>query len=118
MASAPIVDLPPSWPAMSLEQVCAALTAPGAKFEMDEAVIDGVPTRVWKNAPPTMRFLLEASRAHGERLFVIHEDERVDMLRVDDGEARYRLCASDDHHHHLVCRECGRTVEIEGPAVE
>ena len=46
------------------------------------------------------------------------EDERVDMLRVDDGEARYRLCASDDHHHHLVCRECGRTVEIEGPAVE
>lgn len=46
------------------------------------------------------------------------EDERVDMLRVDDGEARYRLCASDDHHHHLVCRECGGTVEIEGPAVE
>ena len=46
------------------------------------------------------------------------EDERVDMLRVDDGEGRYRLCASDDHHHHLVCRECGRTVEIEGPAVE
>lgn len=46
------------------------------------------------------------------------EDGRVDMLRVDDGEARYRLCASDEHHHHLVCRECGRTVEIEGPAVE
>ncbi|HQF04002.1 MAG TPA: transcriptional repressor, partial [Phycicoccus sp.] len=19
------------------------------------------------------------------------------------------------HHHHLVCRECGRTVEVEGP---
>lgn len=46
------------------------------------------------------------------------EDQRVDMLRVDDGEARYRLCTSDAHHHHLVCRECGRTVEIEGPAVE
>ncbi|WP_409483929.1 transcriptional repressor [Arsenicicoccus dermatophilus] len=46
------------------------------------------------------------------------EDERVDMLRVDDGEARYRLCASDEHHHHLVCRECGRTVEVGGPAVE
>lgn len=46
------------------------------------------------------------------------EDGRVDMLRVDDVEARYRLCASDEHHHHLVCRECGRTVEIEGPAVE
>lgn len=46
------------------------------------------------------------------------EDGRVDMLRVDDGEARYRLCESEEHHHHLVCRECGRTVEIEGPTVE
>lgn len=46
------------------------------------------------------------------------EDGRVDMLRVDDGEARYRLCGTDEHHHHLVCRECGYTVEIEGPAVE
>ncbi|WP_168583687.1 Fur family transcriptional regulator [Gephyromycinifex aptenodytis] len=46
------------------------------------------------------------------------QDERVDMLRSEDGEARYRLCETDDHHHHLVCRECGHTVEIEGPAVE
>ena len=46
------------------------------------------------------------------------EDERVDMLRAQDGEARYRLCASDDHHHHLVCRGCGHTVEVDGPAVE
>ena len=30
-----------------------------------------------ENAPPTMRHLIEASRAHGERLFVIHEDERI-----------------------------------------
>ena len=41
----------------------------------------------------------------------------VDMLRTDDGEAVYRAC-STDHHHHLVCRSCGRTVEVEGPAVE
>ena len=39
------------------------------------------------------------------------------MLRTDDGEAVYRRC-SDTHHHHLVCRVCGRTVEVEGPAVE
>ena len=88
MASKPIVDLPPSWPAMSMTQVHGVLTAPGAKFEMDEAVIDGVPTRVWKNAPPTMRFLLEASRAHADRLFVIHEDERVGY------EAHYRAAAA------------------------
>lgn len=41
----------------------------------------------------------------------------VDVLRTDDGEAVYRRC-SDSHHHHLVCRKCGHTVEVEGPAVE
>jgi Fur family ferric uptake transcriptional regulator len=41
----------------------------------------------------------------------------VDVLRTDDGEAVYRAC-STHHHHHLVCRDCGRTVEVEGPAVE
>lgn len=42
----------------------------------------------------------------------------VDALRRDDGEMVYRRCATERHHHHLVCRECGRTVEVEGPAVE
>jgi Fur family transcriptional regulator, ferric uptake regulator len=44
-------------------------------------------------------------------------DGDVDMMRTDDGEAIYRRC-STGHHHHLVCRSCGRTVEVEGPAVE
>jgi len=41
----------------------------------------------------------------------------VDVLRTEDGEAIYRRC-SDSHHHHLVCRSCGATVEVEGPTVE
>ena len=41
----------------------------------------------------------------------------VDVLRTGGGEAVYRRC-SDTHHHHLVCRSCGATVEVEGPAVE
>jgi Fur family ferric uptake transcriptional regulator len=45
------------------------------------------------------------------------EDSQVDALRTDDGEVVYRRC-SRGHHHHLVCRDCGRTVEVEGPAVE
>ena len=45
-------------------------------------------------------------------------DGDVDVLRTDDGESVYRSCGTDAHHHHLVCRECGRTVEVEGPAVE
>ena len=44
-------------------------------------------------------------------------DGEIDVLRGPDGETGYRRC-SDGHHHHLVCRECGYTVEVEGPAVE
>ncbi len=45
------------------------------------------------------------------------EAGEVDMIRGETGEAAYRRC-SDTHHHHLVCRSCGATVEVEGPAVE
>ena len=41
----------------------------------------------------------------------------VDVIVRDDGESVYRQC-SDSHHHHLVCRSCGSTVEVEGPDVE
>ncbi|CAB4334435.1 unannotated protein [freshwater metagenome] len=44
-------------------------------------------------------------------------DKIVDVLRRDDGEAIYRLCG-EAHHHHLVCKSCGDTVEIEGGAIE
>lgn len=42
----------------------------------------------------------------------------VDTLRGADGQVRYRRCATASHHHHLVCRDCGRTIEVAGPAVE
>ncbi|GAA1850977.1 Fur family transcriptional regulator [Microlunatus capsulatus] len=45
------------------------------------------------------------------------ESGELDALRTDDGETAYRRCSSG-HHHHLVCRSCGRTVEVSGPAVE
>ena len=44
-------------------------------------------------------------------------ENTVDVIRKDDGEALYRLCATG-HHHHLVCTSCGKTVEVEGSAVE
>ncbi len=45
------------------------------------------------------------------------DDGQVDVLRGSDGEAVYRRC-SPVHHHHLVCRSCGRTVEVADPPVE
>jgi Fur family ferric uptake transcriptional regulator len=41
----------------------------------------------------------------------------ADILKSGASEAAYRQC-SRNHHHHLVCRWCGRTVEVRGPAVE
>lgn len=42
----------------------------------------------------------------------------VDVVQNADGEATYRLCGDGPHHHHLVCRACGRSVEVDGPEVE
>ena len=50
-------------------------------------------------------------------LQALAEAGEVDVLRGEDGETRYRRC-SERHHHHLVCSDCGRTVEVVGPTVE
>jgi long-chain acyl-CoA synthetase len=60
----------------SIAEVHAALTAPGMPFEMETVDVLGVPIRAWKNAPPSLRAILELSRAHdGE--FLVYEDERI-----------------------------------------
>jgi Fur family transcriptional regulator, ferric uptake regulator len=50
-------------------------------------------------------------------LQTLAEAGEIDVLRTASGEALYRRCSAH-HHHHLVCRHCGRTVEVEGPTVE
>lgn len=50
-------------------------------------------------------------------LAALTESGEIDALRTETGESIYRRC-SDSHHHHLVCRSCGTTIEVEGPAVE
>ena len=44
----------------------------------------------------------------------------VDAIQRPDGETTYRYCgaAQSEHHHHLVCRSCGRAEEVAGPAIE
>ncbi|HEY1613327.1 MAG TPA: class I adenylate-forming enzyme family protein [Rhizomicrobium sp.] len=77
-----------SWPAVSLAQAHALLTAPGSRFEMEEHVVHGVPTRCWKYAPPTLRDVLTAGRIYGARDFLVYEDERVSF------EALFRAAAA------------------------
>jgi steroid-24-oyl-CoA synthetase len=63
--------------APSISDVTAALTAPGQLFEMEEVVIRGLRTRTWKNAPPSLRAVLESSRTHGTADFLVYEDDHV-----------------------------------------
>jgi Fur family ferric uptake transcriptional regulator len=48
----------------------------------------------------------------------LSDEGQVDVLRTDSGEARYRMCAQAEHHHHLVCSDCGMSVEIEADVIE
>ena len=50
-------------------------------------------------------------------LQVMAGDGEVDVIRTTEGEAVYRSC-STNHHHHVVCRSCGLAVEVTGDAVE
>lgn len=51
-------------------------------------------------------------------LTTLSESGEVDQVRSVDGEVLYRRCDVPSHHHHLVCRECGTTVEISGGDLE
>jgi long-chain acyl-CoA synthetase len=65
------------WPVMSLAEAHRRLTAPGQRFEMAEVTIRGVPTRVWKNAPATLRDVLQFSRMYKDRTFLVYENDRA-----------------------------------------
>ncbi len=42
----------------------------------------------------------------------------VDAVMTERGESLYRRCAAETHHHHLACRVCGATSEIDAPPLE
>lgn len=46
------------------------------------------------------------------------EQDEADCLQSPEGEQLYRSCSTSGHHHHLICRECGKTVEIEAAETE
>ena len=46
------------------------------------------------------------------------ESRQVSVMRSEDGESLYQACMTKEHHHHLVCRDCGLTEEINADQVE
>src|SRR3712207_7403069 len=67
--------------------------------------------------PPRSTLFPYTTLFRSRALQALAEDGEVDVLRGADGEAVYRRC-SPVHHHHLVCRSCGATVEVADAPVE
>jgi Fur family ferric uptake transcriptional regulator len=72
-------------------------------------------------------FTLLRTRGHKVGLSTVYrhlqaltEQGAVDSIHAPDGETTYRLCGGmpERHHHHVVCRACGRAQEVKGRAIE
>lgn len=81
-----------------LRAAWAELTAPGGPFAMSEIEVRGVPMRVYESAPPTMRSLWELASFHGDKTYIVYEDERYSYADV---AAQVRALA------HLLSTEYG-----------
>lgn len=80
-------------------------------------------TEAFRSAQEVHRMLVDREETVGlatvyRTLQALVEVGEVDALRGPDGEVRYRRCDQRSHHHHLVCRRCGTTVELDAEAVE
>ncbi|MEQ1542559.1 MAG: class I adenylate-forming enzyme family protein [Novosphingobium sp.] len=98
--------IPAGWPALSLPEIEAQLCAPGARFEMETLPIQGVPTRVWKNAPPNLSVLAQLGRSHGDATFLVYEGERVSY------DAWFRAVATLAHHFQALGVQKGDRVAL------
>src|SRR3954467_7841667 len=72
---------------MTIAEATEILTAPGQIFEVGDETVRGIPMKVWKNAPLSLRAVLEMSRGHGAQTFLVYEDERMTF------EQHYRAAA-------------------------
>ena len=86
------------------DEAVAALTAPGAEFELATETIGGVEYRVFRNLPTSLRSLYDQARKdHGEKDFLVFEDTRLTYSEAWDRAAavahqlvhRYRVEKGD-----------------------
>lgn len=79
----------PGFPAMSIEQAHALLTAPGTMLEVGEGEVRGVKMKVWKSAPPTLREVYALAAAFGPREHLVFEGERATIAGFRAAAAKF-----------------------------
>jgi Fur family ferric uptake transcriptional regulator len=102
----------------------AATEVPGRRISRQRSALVGLLDELdgFRSAQDLHALLRERGDSVGlatvyRALQALVDDGQLDVLRSSEGEAAYRRC-SPVHHHHLVCRPCGRTVEVTDPPVE
>ncbi|MGI8492502.1 MAG: class I adenylate-forming enzyme family protein [Acidimicrobiales bacterium] len=88
---------------LTYEEAVAQVTAPGQIFETTDIEVGGVIYKAFKHAPASLRDLWGMSRAHGDKTFLVYEDERwsfTDVMQRVDGFAaalvdRYGVAPGD-----------------------
>jgi long-chain acyl-CoA synthetase len=63
--------------AMTITEATGEILRTNPMFALGEEVVAGLPTKVWKACPPSLRAILEQSRGHGQATFLVYEDERM-----------------------------------------
>ena len=71
-----------------LNSTFAALTAPGQMFEITRVDVGGQTLKAWKNAPNSLRDLWALSAAHGDRDYIVYQDERWTYTQAHTEVAR------------------------------
>jgi len=69
---------------MSYADAMAAVTAPGERFETEQMEIRGATVTVFRNAPPSLREIVATTRARGDGIFLVYEDERWTFRQFAD----------------------------------
>ncbi len=73
------------------------LTAAGAPFAWSIEEIRGIPMRVFDQAPPDMRALWEASAVHGDKPYIVFEDETLTYAEAHDRVRSLAGLLADEH---------------------
>ena len=51
-------------------------------------------------------------------LKLLEEAKLISKIEFGDGRVRYELCADKEHHDHLICEKCHRSVEVVDQKIE
>ena len=69
---------------MTFLEANTAVTGPGQIFELIDSEVRGVKMKVFKNAPAHLGQVFAGSRGHGDKTFLVYEDEIITFAQAAD----------------------------------